>query len=383
MQSNGSFLREIRGWMLIGLMLIAGWCYGEWGTVGSTANDEAVSATVLRSDDNGTDFTLSVSGIQLDDITLDGESFSKLTIPGEWNTWQVGYPDLPKVFKLVAIPATGNVELHVNAGEFTVINGVNVPPVQEEDLMDVALAGDALEFNDGCYRADAFYPANLAEISEPVVARDLRLVAVTMYPVQYNPVTQQLRVYPDLSVSVEHTGGQGINEKVKAPRPLSHSMMPFYRNDVLNFDELDLQDPGAGFGTILIICYNDPTVLTEANKIANWKRKKGYNVEVVTTSVTGTTSSSIYNYINNMYHNPNQDPPLEYVMIVGDASGSYSVAAHSSTSDFGYSLLEGGDYIAEIAIGRLSFNTLDDLRAIRKKLIKYESNPYMGGSNPN
>ena len=312
MQSNGTFLHEIRGWMLIGLMLIAGWCYGEWITVGNTANDEAVSATVLRSDENGTDFTLSVSGIQLDDITLDGESFSKLTIPGEWNTWQAGYPDLPKVVKLIAVPATGNVELHISAGEFAVVNGVNVPPVQEEDLMDVALAGDALEFNDDCYRADAFYPANLAEISDPVVARDLRLVAVTMYPVQYNPVTQQLRVYSDLSVSVEHTGGQGVNEKQVAQRRLSQGMMPFYRNEVLNFDELDLGDPGAGFGTILIICYNDPTVLTEANKIAKWKQKKGYNVEVVTTSVTGTTSSSIYTYISNMYHDANQDPPLEY-----------------------------------------------------------------------
>ncbi len=383
MQSNGSFLREIRGWMLIGLMLIAGWCYGEWVTVGSTANNEAVSATVLRSDENGTDFTLSVSGIQIDGITLNGETFSKLTIPGEWNTWQVGYPDLPKVVKLVAIPATGNVELHVEAGEFTVVNGVNVPPVQEEDLMDVAAAGDALEFNGDCYRADAFYPDNLAEISEPVVARDFRLVAVTMYPVQYNPVTQQLRMYSDLSVSVEHTGGQGVNEKQVSERRLSRGMMPFYRHEVLNFDELDLQDPGAGFGTILIICYNNSTVLTEANKIAKWKQKKGYNVEVVTTSVTGTSASNIYNYIYNMYHNPNQDPPLEYVMIVGDASGSYSVAAASSISDYGYSLLEGGDYIAEIAIGRLSFNLINDLRAIRKKLIKYESNPYMGGSNPN
>ena len=373
---------ETWGWICVCIIMMAGISWGEWINTSGLYTDEPVTATVQRSDESGTDFSVSVNGLMMEDLVIEGESYSKLSIPGQSATWQVGHPELPKVVKVIAIPATGNVELYVEPGSFTIYEGINIPPAQEEDLWDVAGAGDQLYFDDVCYEENAFYPSTLAEISEPMVARDLRIVAVTMYPVQYNPVTKQLRVYSDLSVSVVHTGGTGVNEKQIAPRTLSRAMLPFYRSEVLNFDELGLDEGNSQAGTILIICYNVGSVLTEVNIIAEWKRKKGFNTVVATTSVTGTTSSQIYNYILNMYNDPNQDPPLEYVMMVGDGSGTYSVAANSSYSDYGYSLLEGGDIIAEVAIGRLSFSTITELRIIRRKILKYESDPYIGGSNP-
>ena len=363
---------------------MVGLSFGEWIEIGHAVGSELISATVLRSDGTGTDFTVSVHGLNSENIVINGDTCSRLSIPGEIPTWQIGKPELPKVVKLVAIPPAGAVELLVEAGDFTIINGIKVPPAQNDDLWDVVGADDAVFFDDACYSENAYYPAKLAEMSDPMIARDLRVVAVTMYPVQYNPVTQQLKVYSELTISVEHTGESGVNEKRVSPRRLSRAMIPFYRGEILNFDELELDDPGAGSGTLLIICINNSSVLTEVNRIAEWKRKKGYNTVVATTSVTGTSSSDIYDYIYDMYSDPNQDPPLEYVMMVGDGSGTYVVAPASSSdqSDFGYSLLEGSDDIAELAVGRLSFSTISELQNIRNKIIGYESNPYMGGSNP-
>ncbi|KPL07935.1 hypothetical protein AMJ86_02395 [bacterium SM23_57] len=384
MRMHGTPMHRFWGCVFMSIVTIAGFCFGEWIEIGHAVGSEPISSTVLRSDDIRTDFTVSVHGLNSENIVINGDAYSRLSIPGEIPTWEIGKPEVPKVVKLIAIPPTGDVELHVEAGNFSIFSGINVPPAQDDDLWDVVGAGDAVVFDDACYGEDAYYPAKLAEMSEPMIARDLRVVAVTVYPVQYNPVTQQLKVYSELTISVEHTGESGANEKRVSPRRLSRAMLPFYRGEILNFDELELDDPGAGSGALLIICINNSSVLTEVNRIAEWKRKKGYNTLVVTTSVTGTSSSDIYDYIYDMYSDPNQDPPLEYVMIVGDASGTYGVAPASSSeeSDYSYSLLEGNDDIAELAVGRLSFSTISELQNIRNKIIGYESNPYMGGSNP-
>jgi hypothetical protein len=374
--------RWMWGWIWVCIVITAGISWGEWINVGSSPANEPVTATVIYSDETATEFTVSVNRILSEDIIIEGVGYSRLLIPGESATWRVGFPELPKVVKLVAVPPTGNVELTVEAGNVTVLENISVPPAQENDLRDVMHQGEPLVFDDAAYGDNAFYPASLAQISQPMIARDLRVVAVTMYPVQYNPITRQLRIYSELSISLQYTGGSGVNQKQVPLRRLSKAMMPFYRAEVINFDQLGLDDPGPQSGTLLIICRDDPNVLIEVNKIAEWKRKKGFNTVAATSTQTGTSSSTIHDYIQDMYTDPTVDPPLEYVMMVGDASGSYGMAAASSTSDYGYSLLEGGDIIAEVSIGRLSFSSLGELRTIRAKILGYESNPYMGGSNP-
>ena len=383
MRVNGLLSRHAWGMVGACVILMAGISSGDWINISGTAAGEPVSATVLRSDETGTEFEISVNGLQSDDILLNGDKYSRLSIPGESATWQVGFPEVPKVVKVIAIPATGNVELQVVPGNYTIINGFTVPPTQEDDLWDVADLGNALVFDPTIYGQDSFYPNRLADISDPMIARDLRIVAVTMYPVQYNPVTHQLRVYSDLTVTVANTGGTGLNEKQSQHRQLAKSMMPFYRGEVLNFDQLGMDDYGLPYGTILIIHFDNVSVLTEVNYIAEWKRKKGFNVLIANTTQTGTSSSSIRNYILARYNDPNLDPPLEYVMIVGDATGSWPIAVGSNYSDYDYSLLEGSDNIADISVGRLSFDTtIDQLTIMRKKILKYESDPYMGGANP-
>jgi hypothetical protein len=383
MQTNGLNPRHVWGMVCLFVIVIVGITNGAWIDTSGELTGEPVNVTVLKSDATGTEFMLSVNGVQSDEISINGDAYSRLSIPGESTTWQQGSPELPKVVKVLAIPPTGNVELHVEAGDFTIINGINVPPYQEDDLGSVVEFGDEVSFDREAYARDSFYPNQLAQISQPMIARDLRVVAVTMYPVQYNPVTHQLKIYSDISVTVENTGGTGINEKHNQHQHLVKSMVPFYRNEVLNYDRLGIDDSDVPYGTILIVCYNNASVLSEVNMIADWKRKKGYNVEVATTTATGTSSSSILNYILSRYNDPNLDPPLEYVMIVGDATGSWPVAAASTYSDFDYSLLEGSDHIADISVGRLSFEgSIDQLTIIRKKILKYESDPYMGGPNP-
>ncbi|MBD3334203.1 MAG: hypothetical protein GF355_01700, partial [Candidatus Eisenbacteria bacterium] len=96
---------------------------------------------------------------------------------------------------------------------------------------------------------------------------------------------------------------------------------------------------------------------------------------------TGTSASSIKSYIQNVYDSA--DPPLEFVCLAGDAGGSYALPTWFETlsgyygeGDHPYTQLEGGDVLADVHIGRLSFGTTDHLKIIVGKMVGYESTPY-------
>ena len=75
-------------------------------------------------------------------------------------------------------------------------------------------------------------------------------------------------------------------------------------------------------------------------------------------------------------------------MLVGDASGSYSIPTwhetysyYNGAGDQPYAELSGADHFPEVFIGRISFASTTELATIVNKTVQYESNPYMGGEN--
>ena len=114
----------------------------------------------------------------------------------------------------------------------------------------------------------------------------------------------------------------------------------------------------------------------------DWRHRSGYVVNYVSTNTTGNSTSSIKNYISNAYST--WEHPPEYVALVGDANGSYSIptyfenySSYNGEGDHPYSQLTGNDLLPEIIIGRLSFSSTTELATMINKTVQYESNPYM------
>jgi hypothetical protein len=133
----------------------------------------------------------------------------------------------------------------------------------------------------------------------------------------------------------------------------------------------------------MIICPNNVTNTTQAQRLVDWQRRKGLDAYYVTTSTTGTTESLIRSYISTEYNNTNG--ALEYVCFFGDpgASSTYSTPTNASHFDNDYGVLSpsGGpnsDPVPDIAVGRLPSESDLTLEALVTKTINYESNPYSG-----
>lgn len=126
-----------------------------------------------------------------------------------------GAPALPTYSGLIALPPGAEATLHVQAlatGQRAVLP---IPPVPQ---MTVARQGDGAENgplqrnysyapDETIYARDATYPTAAFTLSEPMYYRDLRVVRLTLYPLQYNPVRGLVQQATTLEVAVRFSGG--------------------------------------------------------------------------------------------------------------------------------------------------------------------------------
>jgi hypothetical protein len=295
------------------------------------------------------------------------EVFQAFRIAGEPTVPNEGNPTVPQVSRFYRIPNLGGVDLVVEQAEYNLIENVNPLPYHESRS-----EGDVAR-NSEVYSTDAWYPPQVAVVSEPMLLRDFRVVTVTLYPVQVNPVTHQARVYRTLEVSLAANGLPSVNEMTHPRRP-SRAWVPVYRALIANLDDSALDDVTAVPGSYLIICTQDAVVRPYADTLGVWKKRSGYAVHLEARA--SWTANAMRTFIQDAY--ATWDPPLEYVTLMGGPTAPWGVpTGPSSDYDHFFALGNTGDDLEDIAVGRLWAISDNQLATIQAKLRSYECNPYM------
>ncbi|HEY3296227.1 MAG TPA: C25 family cysteine peptidase [bacterium] len=316
-------------------------------------------------------------------VTLNGADYSTVRLSGEASTLDPGAPDLPTVHRMAMIGNTGDVALTVVNQSFTVQTfDHDISPVQLLEGSEGAPIDGFSSPLASIYTEDRWYPANIAEVSDPAAVRDVRFVVVSAYPVQINPVTHQMRVYNSIDVMVSNTGGVGASEIHITPTSISPDFKKIYRQ-FENFDGSALDALPVLPGKYLVVCPNIAAAITQAQNLVTWKKRRGLDAVYATTAETGTTASAIRTYINNLYTSSNGQ--LESVCLLGDVTGTYAIPTGTTSGgeyDNYYGKLinnagENPDPVPDVAIGRLTAIDDNSLASVVAKSINYESNPYM------
>ena len=295
-------------------------------------------------------------------------------IPGEGHISLIGYPSLPAVSRLLAIPAQTNVKLHIEVVDSSVFDSLRILPALEQPLNDFN-ENSALDYNLDVYNKDEFFPAEIARLSDPAIMHGLRLINLTVNPLRYNPLDNRLVFYRKLIITLTFPPKETDNILANIPKQFSRSFAQIAGNLILNFPELDLESDSP-YGSILIIAPDNPAVLNILQPLIEWKKRKGYSVTLATLTETGSTSSQILNYIQQVYDT--SDPQLEYLILIGDCAGLIAVPASNAYGDHDYTRLDGDDIVADIAVGRYSCSNTTQLATEVAKIVNYESTPFMG-----
>lgn len=352
--------------------------YAEFVPLRADVQGERPQISILRHDAKQVQIEVRLPGLDLFEGTLEGRNWDRIAIPGGGYHTELGRPEIPHFTRMLAIPERSGVRVELQALEMTTLTDIDLMPVQEYEPEELTQKGKASRIDAVLYDENRLYPEWEAASGTPAIMRGLRVVPIQMNPVRYNPATRELHIVHRFQVTVHFEGTDQRNVPQRPMRPISRSWKKLMDDQVMNLDELDLDE--VEMGSYLIICEDDSNLVTNIlPRLIDWKRRKGHTV-VVETFTPSSSSSTIKNIIQNAYNT--WTVPPEYVLLFGDSSGSYSLSGwYPDDIDHPYAQLDGGDILADVAIGRLP--AYDDYEAtvMVNKVLFYEKMPYTASSD--
>lgn len=335
-------------------------------------------------ENTGTSVTLeyNFSGFQQQLIQINNLSYAKIYADDCVPVLDKGYPQILRNTAPIAIPFNCIAKLEILAVEHNPIQVLDVAP--SKGSLTRNINPDDVPYTFGkVYQVNAFYPSVNAELQSAYQLRHQQGINVSIYPVQVNPVTHQLKSIKKIRIKVYFENIKGAKMALKQPAYTSSEEQVIFENRFINLTtNLNAKSasytPVNEFGSLLIISH--PTFTNAMIPFVDWKTQKGIKTTMVTTAATGTTDVSIKTYIDN-YYATNSD--LLYVLIVGDheqvrAFNAGTAGSETKWSDTKYGLISGNDWYPEVMVGRFSGQTVAEITTQVNRTLEYEKTPSIG-----
>ena len=229
-------------------------------------------------------------------ITPRGNAFS-ISFPGGVKMLETGMPDLPQISFSLAIPDNVAMNAEIISSDYIDVDFSIAPSKgnlkrdQDPSLVPYSYSSQ--------YAVDAFYPSSLTVLQEPYILRDFRGQTVVVRPFEYNPVTQQLRIYFSIKIRVSPVGTDGAKNVLQRRASLNAVDATFasiYKTHFLNASSL-AYTPVNEHGNMLVIA--DPSLMSTMQPFVDWKNRMGQKTEMVDVSTIGINSTDIKTYIDN------------------------------------------------------------------------------------
>ena len=305
----------------------------------------------------------------------DINGYKKITNNTNKHTIDPGLPELPTYTTFYQLDINKEYEINMEIHDSYIIENIKINPYQD--------ANSSLVENFDFYSSNATYPLNNLYISNRMHSRGIDVIAIEVIPFSYSSENNSLEVFTSLEIIINEIGNRqnNINQMEKRSKVIDSLLEEF----VINF-ESSTRDEDYQIPSILYICGGSSSSSSYFEDLVEWRHQQGYVVNTATLSQTGSSANSIKNYIQDAYYN--WENPPEYVALVGDVGGSYSLPTfydgfgHNSygndcEGDLPYSQLDGDDFIPEVIVGRISVRSSNEIGVVVAKTIAYEKASYI------
>ena len=322
----------------------------------------------------------SFSNFSYEQVMTEKGSFIRLFAAAYSKSSRAGDPELPVVSRLIEVPADAVPEVKVVS--YTVKDyplsdlGISdkIFPLQPPQPKNGIPLG--FVYNAATYGQNAFLGDELARVNIQGYLRGVRMANLLISPVQYNPVTNTLRVYDNLVVDIRFKGadvGKTVSLRKKFDSPYFRSIY----SRLLNLQPVEPDHDSMMKMPVKYVIVSDPMFQEALQPFIHWKIKKGFTVlEAYTNNPSvGTTTTSIKAYLQNLYTSSTPaNPAPSFVLFVGDVQ---QIPAFICTSNGGqssdlYYCEYTGDYLPEVYYGRFSASTVAQLQPQIDKTLEYE-----------
>lgn len=322
--------------------------------------------TISRSSGNEITIRFELPDWDLESVERDGETLHRINVVGANYNFIDETETLPIFGTMVAIPYSGGATLNLLG---------SAEQTREMITLDFNSALSAEKLSGRL--PEALYPAQAVLMSEPQVLRDFRVVTLNVNPFQYDQQRKQLVVRQSMDIRIQFDNLPSVNEMLP-PVSYSSAYENIYQGLILNYDEFSNRETAYANPRMLVVYgnYADATYLAKVNEYVAWKRQKGFLVDSYSTAVAGTSNTALKAFIQARYDNTATRP--DYIVLIGDVSGSMPVPTYNSYIDYYYTWLSGGDYLGDAIIGRISVENTEQLINYMAKIESLEKNINLG-----
>lgn len=338
--------------------------------------------TVLSDDQNSTVIKIELYGFNLRNFSSEGKNYQSIDLMTETATSEPGFPELPYLANILAVPDRAAISLEIlETGETSIFSNINLPPSRTSWIE--GSPEPPYQENARAYLSDELFPVGYVKDDPPAIFRDFRIARISIFPVHYLAAKKELQVVSSITVRVNYGVGEVINPKTTARKAIAPSFGKLYRSFILNYQHmLDTYYGGREEGRELILCIMPDVFVASFQVYADWKRQSGIDVHVTKFSdilANPNNPDIIKNHIADAYHN--WDYPPTYVLIVGD-DGVFpkkyvTYPDYSFPNEDYFVEIDGNDYFPEMMIGRFTNEVDYQMQVITNKLLLYEKNPYV------
>ncbi|MEO0095160.1 MAG: C25 family cysteine peptidase, partial [candidate division WOR-3 bacterium] len=353
--------------------------WAEWVPFGTEQIPKKTSIELLSANETSVQLNIKIFGAEVSEydankLTYTGkEVFALLKIDEYAFIGEIGKPKLPMVTSVLDVPHKANIKVEVISAESQEIDlrtlGIDkrIAPALPSVIKKPNVKAEFI-IDEKTYSTDAFYPDKIADIYEGDggLARGHRLATLRVYPIHYNPVSGRIRVYTDIRLKVDFVDGDILETQRVIAKDFSPVWEEFIRRTVINYPEYLRGVPP--LPVYYDIFYNGQAQ-TVANKLAQWKKKKGYKIRMW--NAAGWTASAINDTIRT------RNPLATFLVIIGDPNSSSIALPPSATgsssgdqTDLYYAEVnEGNTYLPDMFYARISvLDTVQGNTSVKKAI---------------
>lgn len=295
-----------------------------------------------------------------------------ISVPKMASILKESEPDLPLFAIPILIDDVAKMEIQIRKAIYKEYNDVEIAPSKGNLKRDINPEDIPYRYGE-TYSQDKFYPSCQATLSQPYIMRDFRGQNILVYPFAYNPCSKTLRVYTQLTITLNKTDKTGTNiypNRKSASIKIAPEQDAMYYRRFVNYKEKAAKYTFVpDVGEMIVIC--PPEYMEAMQPFIDWKNESGRPTTLVNLAeIGGNDEEAIKAFIHSHYSNPEEN--LTYILLVGDYNDITPKFITGGRSDIWFGQLEGDDYYPEVFVGRISVESIADVENQINKVICYE-----------
>ncbi|MBW2005261.1 MAG: hypothetical protein JRI72_11780 [Deltaproteobacteria bacterium] len=354
-----------------------------WINLDGTPALKEPTIEVTENNQNNVKLNLKIHGFLKTDTIIENETFHCVVLPQEFSEDSIGFPMVPQIKGLIQIPSSSGISVNYEIISDTILDNYYLIPYQQPsyrtDTVPIFLK------NLDLYNSDLWYPNQIISVSNPAILADIRIVTLTVTPLQFNPREKKLKVYKDINVTINFSGTDTTNITPPMPIIRSDRLDLFYRDVILNYiPQVDtpISLGGPYWSDVNYYILAPDEYLQYLEQFIFWRNKCGYKVKVFKLSqipgYNGQPADTVIirNFIKTNCYIVGQNNTL---LLIGDENDIpfYEEWLDPSSgvnypSDHYYSLIHGTDEFPDISLGRLYVKSVADITTFINKIFWYE-----------